>query len=70
VIAAAPQAPVWPDVEPVRAMLRKPPAVINVGLELFTESLKAQSVPVVSVDWRPPAGGKQHLLDLLDKLEA
>lgn len=70
VIAAAPQAPVWPDVDPVRAMLRKPPAVINVGLELFNESLQAQGVPAVSVDWRPPAGGKQHLLDLLDKLEA
>jgi len=26
-------------------------------------------VPVISVDWRPPAGGEQHLLDLLDKLE-
>jgi FdrA protein len=70
VIEAAAQAPAWPDVDPVLAMLRRPPAVVNVGLELFAESLTAQGVPVVSVDWRPPAGGKQHLLDLLDKLEA
>lgn len=68
-IAAAPAAPAWPEVEPIGTLLRRPPAVINVGLELFAESLQAQGVPVVSVDWRPPAGGKQHLLDLLDKLE-
>ncbi len=68
-IAAASAAPAWPEVEPIGAFLRRPPAVINVGLELFAESLQAQGVPVVSVDWRPPAGGKQHLLDLLDKLE-
>ncbi len=70
VIRAATSAPPWPDVGSVSALLRSPPAIINVGLELFAESLQTQGVPVVSVDWRPPAGGKQHLLDLLDKLEA
>ncbi|MDQ7840324.1 MAG: acyl-CoA synthetase FdrA [bacterium] len=70
VIAASAAAPAWPDVGPVSALLGTRPAVINVGLELFAESLQAQGVPVVSVDWQPPAGGKQHLLDLLDKLEA
>jgi len=69
-ISAAPAVPAWPDVEPIGELLRRPPAVVNVGLELFAESLQAQNVPVVSVDWQPPAGGKQHLLDLLDKLEA
>ena len=69
-ISAAPAVPAWPDVEPVAELLRRPPAVVNVGLELFAESLQAQNMPVVSVDWQPPAGGKQHLLDLLDKLEA
>ncbi len=69
-IAAAPTAPPWPDVGPITRLLRTPPAVVNVGLELFAESLQAQHVPLVSVDWQPPAGGKQHLLDLLDKLEA
>jgi FdrA protein len=69
-LAAAPAAPAWPDVGPITRLLAQPPAVVNVGLELFAESLQAQGVPVLSVDWRPPAGGKTHLLDLLDKLEA
>jgi FdrA protein len=69
-IITAGAAPAWPEVGPITRLLRSRPAVVNVGLELFAESLQAQGVPVVSVDWRPPAGGKQHLLDLLDKLEA
>jgi len=69
-ISAAAAAPPWPDVGAITRLLRTPPAVVNVGLELFAESLQAQNVPLVSVDWQPPAGGKQHLLDLLDKLEA
>ncbi len=69
VVAAAAATTAWPDVGPITAMLKARPSVINVGLELFAESLRAQGVPVVSVDWQPPAGGKRHLLDLLDKLE-
>jgi FdrA protein len=69
-LSPAPAPPVWPGVGPVTSLLQRPPAVINVGLELFAESLQLQGVPVVSVDWRPPAGGKQHLIDLLGKLEA
>jgi FdrA protein len=46
------------------------PRVINVGLEAFADSLTAQGVEVVSVDWQPPAGGKQKLIDILDKLNA
>ena len=30
--------------------------MINVGLEAFAESLEAQEIQVVQVDWRPPAG--------------
>jgi hypothetical protein len=37
-------------------LLREPLQVINIGLEVFAESLEAQDVPVVQVDWRPPAG--------------
>lgn len=70
VLRPAESPPAWPEVGPISALLERRPAVINVGLELFAESLQAQSVPVVSVDWRPPAGGKQRLIDLLDKLEA
>jgi hypothetical protein len=42
--------------------------VINVGLEIFYESLVAQGVDVVQVDWRPPAGGDEKMAKLLDKL--
>jgi len=51
-------------------LLAHPPKVVNVGLDLFADSLRAQGVEVISVDWQPPAGGKQRLLEMLDKLEA
>ena len=37
-------------------LLSEPLQAINIGLEVFGESLEAQDVPVVHVDWRPPAG--------------
>ena len=44
-------------------------SVINLGLELFGESLAEQGAEVTQVDWRPPAGGSKELIDLLDRLE-
>jgi FdrA protein len=58
-----------PEVSSILRLL-KGPRVINVGLELFAESLTAQGVEVVAVDWQPPAGGKQKFIDILDKLNA
>jgi hypothetical protein len=46
-----------------------PPPVINVGLEGFADSLARQSVPVVHVDWQPPAGGDPRLAALLARLD-
>jgi FdrA protein len=48
--------------------LETPIVAINVGLGMFAESLRAQGVQVVQVDWVPPAGGDQQLADLLDEL--
>jgi FdrA protein len=48
--------------------LASPIAAINVGLERFAESLAAQEVEVIQVDWRPPAGGDERLLEILEKL--
>jgi FdrA protein len=48
--------------------LAPPIAAINVGLERFAESLAAQEVEVTQVDWRPPAGGDERLLEILEKL--
>jgi FdrA protein len=44
------------------------PRVINLGLELFATQLAAHGVPVVHVDWRPPAGGDARLASLLERL--
>jgi rod shape-determining protein MreC len=48
------------------SVLPKSLQVINVGLESFAEDLRAEGVPVVHVDWRPPAGGNARLAALLD----
>jgi len=50
------------------ALLAAPPHVVNVGLGVFTESLRDQGVPVIDVDWQPPAGGDADLLELLERL--
>jgi len=50
--------------------LHRPFAAINVGLESFAESLRAQGAPIVQVDWRPPAGGNERLAALLERMRA
>ncbi len=50
-------------------VLHQPLAAINVGLESFTESLKAQGAPVIQVDWRPPAGGDEKLMAILERMK-
>ena len=42
--------------------------VINIGLELFADTLKDQDVDVINVDWRPPAVGDKKMAELLNKL--
>lgn len=49
-------------------LLKQPIKVINVGLEGFARDLASQDVPVVHVQWSPPAGGNPKLADLLSKL--
>ena len=44
-------------------------SAINVGLESFTESLLAQNVSAVQVDWKPAAGGDADLMALLEKMK-
>jgi FdrA protein len=45
-------------------------AAINVGLESFYESLLAQGARAVQVDWRPPAGGDERMMALLERMKA
>lgn len=49
-------------------LLSAPVKVVNVGLEGFAGDLRALGVPVVHVQWQPPAGGDAKLAALLAKL--
>jgi len=53
----------------VDELLAQPLRVINLGLEVFALELHAAGVPVVHVDWRPPAGGDARLAGLLAQLD-
>ena len=50
------------------ALLTRPVRVVNIGLERFARELEGQAVPVVQVEWAPPAGGNPELAALLAKL--
>lgn len=49
-------------------LLSRPVKIVNIGLERFAKELEAQSVPVVQIEWTPPAGGNAKLAALLAKL--
>ena len=53
-----------------RPLLSSELRVVNLGLEVFARDLQSLGVPVVQVDWRPPAGGDQRLASLLRQLES
>ena len=42
--------------------------VVNVGLSLFADAVRAQGRPVEQVDWRIPAGGDPTLVAALTRL--
>lgn len=52
------------------ASLPVPLAVINVGLESFHHSLRAQGASSIQLDWRPPAGGDERLISILAKMKS
>ncbi len=57
--------------EPVNlSAIRGPLSAINVGLEVFYESLSSQGAQLLQLDWRPPAGGKEDLVALLAKMKS
>ena len=49
-------------------LLQQTLVIINIGVSKFAESLVDQEVEVVHIDWSPPAGGDEELIDLLDEL--
>ncbi len=44
--------------------------IVNVGLELFYDSLTAQGAPAIQVEWRPPAGGDERLAAILARMKS
>ena len=52
----------------VSKLFSGPVIAINLGLKSFGASLEQQGVEVIQVDWAPPAGGDQEMIDLLDNL--
>ena len=54
--------------DPVSQLLNMPLIVINIGVDKFAKNLDDQNVEVLHVDWRPPAGGDQEMIALLDGL--
>jgi len=62
------QSTVSQSTSPQPSLLREPFAAINVGLESFAENLIAQGAPTIQVDWRPPAGGNEKLIGILERM--
>ncbi len=54
--------------EKIKDLLVNGPIPINIGIVEFAESLQTQGVQTLHVNWTPPAGGDQELIDLLDQL--
>ena len=50
-------------------MLKQPLAGINAGLESFADSIKEQDAAAIHVDWRPPAGGNEKLMAILERMK-
>ncbi len=53
----------------VDSLLNVPLRVVNLGLESFARDLQAAGVPVVDIDWQPPARGDAARASLLAKLD-
>ena len=53
---------------PASSLLQRPVKIVNIGLEGFARELEAQGIPVLHVQWTPPAGGNAKLAALLAKL--
>lgn len=51
-------------------ILKQPVKAINAGLESFAENLTAQETPVIHIDWRPPAGGNEKLMSILERMKS
>jgi hypothetical protein len=51
-------------------LFQKPLAVVNLGLESFAESLREVGVPVVQLEWKPPAVQTERYPLRIDRVQA
>ena len=49
-------------------LLSDGPRVVNVGLPRFADDLRAGGVPVIDVEWTPPASADARVLEALDRV--
>ncbi|MBA3061549.1 MAG: fdrA domain protein [Atribacteria sp.] len=52
----------------IKDLFEKELKIINIGLFSFKESLEEANFKVFQVNWEPPAGGDEEVLDALKKL--
>jgi len=45
----------------IKDLFGQPVQVVNLGLEILSQSVRDQGIDVVDVDWQPPAAGVRHL---------
>lgn len=57
-----------PQSDTIKQLLNEPIIAINIGVKSFAENLEKQNAEVVHVNWRPPAGGDQEMMNILDDL--
>ncbi|MGD8835409.1 MAG: hypothetical protein PVI54_15445 [Desulfobacteraceae bacterium] len=52
----------------INALFETDLKVINMGIASFAQDLKDQKVKTVKMEWQPPAGGNEKMIELLKKL--
>jgi len=56
--------------EPITKLFQSDLHVVNLGLSSFADTLTESRVPVIDIDWRPPAGGDPELIRIIDNAKA
>ncbi|MDX1662539.1 MAG: hypothetical protein R3272_02025, partial [Candidatus Promineifilaceae bacterium] len=59
-----------PETEQAELQFGESLSAINVGVESFYDSLRAQGAEAVQVEWRPPAGGNEKLMAILARMKS
>ena len=69
ILALQPDEIQWPYKPVELESLQRPFQAINLGLEFFARNLIDQGASALQVDWRPPAGGNEKLMAILERMK-